>query len=248
LVFLKRETALRETSVTTASNYLVAALPLNERRQILRLSESVELAFGTVLCEARAALEYGYFPLTCMISVSTISGDHQPLGMSLIGNRGLLGTSLALGSKTTGLRGLVYSSGLAMRLTVKQLLRMVSNNPGFARAVRQESLQLKRQIAQTALCNSFHEVEMRLARWLLMTDDCSNPGTTVLGESNPVSFHLTHQFLADLLGVQRSAVTIAAGRLQDRNLIRYARGQIKILSRTGLEAASCECYAAAKYT
>ena len=75
---------------------------------------------------------------------------------------------------------------------------------------------------------------MRLARWLLMTDD----------RSNSAQFHLTHQFLADLLGVQRSAVTIAAGKLQNRKIIGYSRGQISILSRSGLEAASCECYAA----
>lgn len=220
------------TLVAPNINQFIAALPAREGRQLLKLSEPVELVFGAVLGEADAPLQYAYFPLTSLISLSAVTGDHQPLGMALIGNEGLLGATLALGIHGARLRSMVYGSGLALRMAAPQFLRLIQDSPGLSSSLMFHSLALICQLLQTAACNSFHEVEMRLARWLLMTDD----------RSDSDHMHLTHQFLADLLGVQRSAVTIAAGRLQNRKIINYTRGHISILSRAGLEAASCECY------
>jgi CRP-like cAMP-binding protein len=214
------------------TNQLIAGLPPRERRRLLQLSEPVELAFGAVLCEADAPLRHAYFPLTSMISLSAVIPGHHPLGLAVIGNEGVLGATLVLGVHTERLRALVFGSGVALRLTAKLLRRELRDSPGLSSSLMRHSLELMGQLLQTAACNSFHEVEMRLARWLLMTDD----------RSNLARFRLTHQFLADLLGVQRGAVTIAAGRLQSRKIINYTRGQINILSRSGLEAASCECY------
>ena len=215
-------------------NQLIAGLPANERRQILRLSEPVDLVFGAVLCQAGAFLQYAYFPLTSLISLGVITSDHKPLGVAMIGNEGVLGATLALDIHTVRLRAVVHGSGAALSLPAPQLRRLLRSNPGLSGVLRRYSYVLMGQLLQTAACNSFHEVEMRLARWLLMTDD----------RSHSKQFHFTHQFLANLLGVQRSAVTIAAGRLQDQKLISYARGRIRILSRSALEAATCECYAA----
>lgn len=228
-----RESALSVTMVAPNINQFIAALPARERRQVLRLSEPVDLVFGAVLCEAVAPLQYAYFPLTSLISLSAVTGDHQPLGMAMIGNEGLLGATLALGIHSVRLRSMVYGSGLALRLAAPRLLRLLQDSPGLSSSLMLHSLTLMGQLLQTAACNSFHEVEMRLARWLLMTDD----------RSDSEHLHLTHQFLADLLGVQRSAVTIAAGRLHSRKIINYTRGHISILSRSGLEDACCECYA-----
>jgi CRP-like cAMP-binding protein len=213
-------------------NHLIASLPLKERERILRLCEPVDLVFGDILCEVDEPLLHAYFPVTGLISLVTTSSDHQPLGVAMIGNEGLLGATLALGINTPRLRGVVHGSGTALRITAPQLRRVMRDSAGLLRILNRYSYVLMGQLLQTATCNAFHEVEIRLARWLLMTDD----------RSHSDRIQLTHQCLADLLGVQRSAVTIAAGKLQRRKLIGYSRGQISILSRSGLEAATCECY------
>lgn len=122
--------------------------------------------------------------------------------------------------------------GAALRVSAPQMRRMLPSNPGLSRTLQRYYYVLMGQFFQTAACNSFHQVEQRLARWLLMTND----------RSLTDHVQLTHQMLADLLGVQRSAITIAAGKLQRKKLIGYARGQVSILSRSGLEDACCECY------
>ena len=205
---------------------------MKERQRILRSSETVDLVAGAVLCEVDEPFQHAHFPLTGLISLVAVTSDHQPLGLAMIGKEGILGATLALGVNTPRLRAVVHGSGVALRVSAPQMRRMLREGPGLLRTLQRYSYVLMGQLLQTAACNSFHEVEMRLARWLLMTDD--RAGTD--------QFQLTHQVLADLLGVQRSAVTIAAGKLQRKKLIGYARGHITILSRGGLEAASCECY------
>jgi CRP-like cAMP-binding protein len=214
------------------TNHLIASLPAKERQRILRLSETVDLVAGAVLCEVDEPLQHAHFPLTGLISLVAVTSDHQPLGLAMIGREGALGATLALGVDTPRLRAVVHGSGVALRVPAQQLQRELRQSPGLLRTLQRYSYVLMGQLLQTATCNSFHEVEMRLARWLLMTDD----------RGSTDQFQLTHQMLADLLGVQRSAVTIAAGKLQRKKLIGYARGHITILSRSGLEAASCECY------
>jgi CRP-like cAMP-binding protein len=218
--------------VKSESNQLITGLPEKERQRLLQLGEPVELTFGTILCEVQIPLQYAYFPLSGLISLVTVTSDHQPLGVAMIGNEGVLGATLALGVNSSRLRGVVHGSGTGLRIPASRLDRLLSDSPGLQSALTRYAYDLMGQLQQTAACNSFHEVEMRLARWLLMAHDRAN------SEKLP----LTHQFLADLLGVQRSAVTIAAGKLQRNKLIGYSRGQISILSRKGLEAASCECY------
>ncbi len=209
------------------SNQLIAGLPEKESRRLLLLCEPVELTFGSILCEVRTPLQYAYFPLSGLISLVSASSDHQPLGVAMIGNEGALGATLALGINTPRLRSVVHGAGTGLRITAPRLRRLLRDSPGLNKALRHYSFVLMGQLLQAATCNSFHEVEMRLARWLLMTHD----------RTKADQMPLTHQFLADTLGVQRSAVTIAAGKLQRKKLIGYSRGQIRILSHKGLEAA-----------
>lgn len=217
------------------TNRLIASLPRKERDRILNRCKTVDLVFGAILCEANQLLRYVYFPLTSFISMVAIKGDHHPpLDMGLIGSEGMLGVTLLLGINAAPLHAMVRGAGTALRMTASQFRRECGGSPSLLRILNRYLYVLMAQLSQTAICSCFHGVEMRLARWLLMTHDRAHAN----------HFHLIHQSLADMLGVQRSAITIAAGALQKRKLIRYTRGEINILNRRGLEAASCACYAA----
>lgn len=218
-----------------AVNRLIDGLPRRHRDRLLEQCTPVQLVFGDVLSDARAPAKHVYFPLTGFISlVASVSGE-PPLEMGMIGNEGMLGATVTLGVNATPLRALVQGSGSARRLTIARFRRELGQCAELRRTLDSYLFVLYEQLAQTAACNSFHEVQARLARWLLMTHD----------RAHGTRFRLTHLFLAEMLGVRRSAVTIAAGELQRSRLIHYTRGRISVLSRRGLEAASCECYAAA---
>ena len=218
------------------ANRLLARLPGGERRRILQQADRVELRFGTVLCEPDEPLTHVYFPLTASISLMMPMSGRHPLEMSLIGNEGMLGTTLALGMNAMPLRAFVQGSGTALRIATARFRRDLARSPALLRRLNRYAYVLMAQLSQTAACTRFHGVEARLARWLLLSHD----------RAHADQFHLTHKFLAGMLGVRRSGVSIAAGDLQRRELISYTRGEITVLDRKGLEAASCECYGAAQ--
>jgi len=218
----------------TTNNYLLAHLPGKEQARILQHCELVELVFAEVLCEPEQPYKHVYFPLTSFISLMEIVDAHPPLEMSLIGNEGMVGVTMVLGIQEIPLRAVVQGPGTAWKIPVQQFRRVLRENASLLRILNRYLYVTIAQLSQTAACTHFHEVEARLARWLLMTHD----------RAHADYFHLTHQYLADMLGVQRSAVTIAAGVLQQRKFISYTRGEISILDRKGLEGVSCECYAA----
>lgn len=215
-------------------NRLIETLPPGAKARLLDRLQPVEMAFGVILCEAEQLLDHAYFPLSGFISLVATVGLHPPLEMGLIGNEGMLGATLVLGVPLAPLRGVVQGPGSALRMSATDLRREMKASPSLVKTLNRYLYVLSAQLAQTAGCTRFHEIEARLSRWLLMTHD----------RAHGDRFHLTHQFLADMLGVQRSAVTIAAGALQSRGYLRYTRGEIRILDRPGLETASCECYAA----
>lgn len=215
-------------------NLLLSGLPRLERQRILFHCEPVELVFGSILCEADQPFSHLYFPLTGFISLVTTLGDHPPLELGLIGNEGVLGATLALGVNTAPARAVVQGTGSALRISTARLRQELDDCPRLLCTLKRYLYVLMAQLSQNAACGHFHEVEPRLARWLLMTHD----------RAHADHFHLTHKFLADMLGVRRSGVTIAAGTLQKRRLIHYSRGEITILDRQGLEGATCECYRA----
>lgn len=221
-------------SPSTDVNRLIENLPPKERRGLLAQAKPVDLNVGDVLCELNQNYRHVYFPVTGSISmVATVRG-HQPLEVGMVGNEGMLGATLVLGVGPAPLRGVVQDAGTALRMSVPQLRRTLQNSPGLVRTLNRYLYVTISQLSQTATCTRFHEVETRLVRWLLMKHD----------RMQEDEFYITHQLLADMLGVRRSAVTIAAGILQEKGLISYVRGNMTVLSRQGLETASCECYPA----
>jgi CRP-like cAMP-binding protein len=225
-------------SQADAPNRLLAALPATVYERLLAGLEPVRLTYGEVLYEPGEQMRHVYFPSDCVVSLLTVVEGHRALEVGLVGREGMVGSRLALGITTASVRALVQGTGTAVRMESARFLRELHRNPALQRALLHFTDALMIQVTQTAACNRFHMVAARLARWLLMTR-----------ERLPSSeFHLTQEFLADMLGVRRAGVTAAASALQRRKLIRYRRGTITILDQQGLEASSCSCYQHVKVT
>lgn len=221
-----------------APNQLIDRLPADDARSLLADCGSIDLDFDVEINGAGATISRAIFPTTAIISVTAEVDGHQPLEMGMIGYEGMLGASLALGVDRHSMRAVVQGSGHALEITAADFRRHLEDSPALKQIVDGYLFVVAEQLAQTATCNAFHEVAARLARWLLMMDDRARGEPLVL----------THLFLADMLGVRRSAVTIAAGKMQEKQMIRYKRGNMQVLSRPRLESVACACYAAALAT
>lgn len=219
----------REFPVT---NLLIDFLPKKQRENILKLCTSVDLEFGSILHEANKPYQHVYFPVSGFISRLAKVADHPPLEMGLIGNEGMLGSGVVLGVNLAAMQSIVQGSGTALQIPVAQFEGELRKNSNLIILFNRYIYTIMQQLTQSAICIHYHDIEMRLARWLLMTHDRAHKNT----------FFLTHIFLAHMLGVRRSGVSLAASALRKRNLIAYSRGEITILDRAGLEAASCGCY------
>lgn len=219
-------------------NLLVAALPAAERRDLLARSEKIELVAGDTLTESGARIQHVFFPTSGFISLITPIDRSAQLEVGLLGNEGMLGVSLILGVGTSPVRALVQGSGSAWRIDVAAFRDALEHSPTLARGLCRYLYVLVNLLAQTAACGRFHRVEERVARWLLMTRD----------RAHSPRFHITHELLAQMLGVRREGVTQAATALRKRNLIHYSRGDLEILDVQRLEAVACGCYASAKKT
>lgn len=216
------------------TNQLIDGLPAATARSLLDECRLIDLEFEQVLAQAGAPIVQVLFPTTAILSVMAEVDGHNPLEMSMIGHEGMLGASLALDVDRHPLQAVVQGSGAAFQISATRFRRQLTNSPALKSVVDGYLFVLSEQLAQNAACNAFHEVSARLARWLLTMDDRAR--------GQPLM--LTHLFLGNMLGVRRSAVTIAAGKLQEKQLISYARGRIKVLSRPGLESVACDCYPA----
>jgi len=225
---------LRPMKRPHATNRLLDGLPARDRERFLAGCEPVDLAFGEILAQAGEVLRDVYFPTGSFISLVLKVNANASLEVALVGNEGMLGAPLALGIDTRQVHAVVQGPGPAWRMNAARFLREMVASRALRQAVQRYLFVRVSQLEQTAGCNRFHVVEERLARYLLMTADRSHSDT----------FHITHEFLAYMLGVRRVGVTRAASALRMRKLIRYARGDITILDRARLVGAACDCYRA----
>lgn len=213
-------------------NRLLLGLPSPECDSIYSQLTHVELPTRDVIEDVEEPIKYGYFMNSGLISVLSIMEDGKSVEVGISGKEGCTALPVAVGLKTSIARLVVQSRGTAFRIPAQNLARVLRECPILAKRMQQYGQVMAMQGAQIAACNRLHEVNERLARWLLMTQD--RIGSDVIS--------LTHEFLAHMLGTRRSSVTVAAGVLQKAGLITYNRGWVKIENRARLEDAACECY------
>lgn len=214
------------------ANGLLAALPGEDYRSLLGELEFVSLTAGEVLYEPGDRIRHVYFPNDAHASLLVVMLDRKALEVGLVGKEGMIGIALVLGSETSSVRVVVQGGGSALRMKAARFGHALGRCPALRRELLRYAYAKLVQARQTAACNRFHHVEARLAGWLLLTSD----------RVRADEFHLTHELLARTLGVRRAGVTKAASALQRRKLISYRRGNIRILERNALQAASCGCY------
>jgi CRP-like cAMP-binding protein len=219
-----------------AENRLLAALTVDEYERLRPHLEQVSFALGEVIYESGGQLDYVYFPTTAIISLLYMMENGSSAEMGLTGNDGIVGVALFMGGGTMPNRAVVQSAGAVIRMKAKVLQDEFARGGKFQKLLLRYTQALITQISQTAACNRLHSVEQQLCRWLLLSHDRVQTDELIM----------TQTLIADMLGVWREGVTIAAGRLQDSGAISYFRGHIKILDREKLEATVCECYRVVK--
>jgi CRP-like cAMP-binding protein len=225
----------RTTAALPVLNRLLAGLPARARNDVLKRCDEVELTHGELLSEPAEVIRYAYFPADGFISLIATVGRHTN-EVSLIGNEGMFSASSVLGSDVSPMRALVQGAGGALRMKTADLRRAAHDHAMVRDTLNRYLCVVIAELAQSAVCNGYHTIEARLARWLLMTQD----------RAHSDRLELTHGLLATMLGVRRSGISVAAAALQTQEVIRYRRGEITILDRGHLEDVSCECYGAAK--
>jgi CRP-like cAMP-binding protein len=218
------------------ANRLLAALPRDEYQRLLPNLQQVSFSLGEVVYEFGGQLDYVFFPTTSIISLLYTMENGASAEMGLTGNDGVVGIALFMGGGTMPNRAVVQSAGAAIRMKAKVLQNEFALGGKFQHLLLRYTQALITQISQTAVCNRLHSVEQQLCRWLLLSHDRVKADELIM----------TQELIADMLGVRREGVTVAAGHLQDVGAISYVRGHIKILDRQRLEETVCECYRVVK--
>lgn len=217
-------------------NHLLAALLDAEYGRLVLHLELIQLLRGDVLYESGGKLKHLYFPTTAIVSLHYLLENGGSSEIAGVGNEGVLGIAMFMGGDSTPSRAVVQTAGFGYRLKVSLLMDEFNRAGPVMRLLLRYTQALITQMSQTAVCNRHHSVEQQLCRWLLLTLD-RLPGNELT---------VTHELIANTLGVRREGVTEAAGRLQSEGYIRYRRGHITVLDRAGLEKRSCECYEVVK--
>ncbi|KAF0190823.1 MAG: Crp/Fnr family transcriptional regulator [Gammaproteobacteria bacterium] len=217
-------------------NHLLAALPAAEFERLAAHLELVPMLLGEMLYEPGEQLQHAYFPTTAIVSLHYVMESGASAETAGVGNEGVIGISLFMGGGTTPSSAVVQTAGHAYRLESRLLMQEFNRAGLMQRLLLRYTQALITQMTQTAACNRHHSVEQQLCRWLLLTLD-RLPSNELI---------MTQELVAGMLGVRREGITEAAGKLKHAGYIRYRRGHITVLERSGLEAHACECYTVVK--
>ena len=217
-------------------NRLLRQLPAKDFSQLEPQLKKMKLDQGDVLHPAGEPIGHVYFPISGMVSMLTILKTGQAIEIAVIGREGVVGGSIAAEGSRSFAQAIVQMPGEAWRVSAAPFLKVFEASKNFRKQINAYQSILALQTQQSAACHAIHTVEARLARWLLHAHDTVDNGT----------IDLTQEFLAHMLGVQRSSVSLTANALQKAGLIQYSRGKIQILNRKGIENAACECYTVVK--
>jgi CRP-like cAMP-binding protein len=213
-------------------NRILAALPADELGRIRPGLERVDLPLRQVLSDPNRPISHVYFVEEGVVSIVGVMADGAAVETATVGNEGMVGMPLFLGTDRMAAQAFVQVSGHGYRMRADAFRRELAHGGALAGRLALYTQAMITLLSQNSACNRVHSAEQRCARWLLLTADRVGGGT----------MDLTHLFLSQMLGVRRATVTEVAGALQVRGLIEYSRGHITLVDRPGLEAAACECY------
>lgn len=217
-------------------NKMLAALPANEYRRLADKLEPFDLKFGEIIYEPDVNMENVYFPNSGIVSFMTAIEKGSTLEVGFVGNEGMVGLSTFLGITKSPNSAVVRATGIAWKMKAADFLEEYRANISLSRFVHRYTHLLLTQLSLVGACNRFHPIIKRLTCWLLMTSD--RMGTD--------KFHITQEFISNMLGVRREAVALAAASLQEKQMISYSRGNLSIINRTDLEEFACKCYSIVK--
>lgn len=215
------------------ANRLLGSLPRMEYQKLLTKLEETDLNFGSAVYESGDIIRHVYFPTGGIISLLATAGNDSNLEVGVVGREGMIGLPVFMDVKTSHNRAVVEGEGSALRMKATTFKTQCNNGGYLPKLLQRYAHSLMIEPSQSVVCNRYHPITARLARWLLMTRD----------RMGSEEFQLTQEFLSNMLGVRREGVNKAAGELQRRRLISYSRGLLTIINAKKLEAVACVCYA-----
>jgi CRP-like cAMP-binding protein len=214
-------------------NKVLLSTPENEYELMRSDLTYIDLPHHLSLHEPTQKIEFVYFPNRGMVSQVVVTKDGRTVEVGVVGNEGFVGAGLAAGLTRSSVREVIQIAGDGFRMMGNALERILQSAPQLRVILSRHTGLQGMQVAQTAACNRLHDIQQRLSRWLLMTQD----------RVDSAVLPITHDFIATMMGTDRSTVSLAAGVMQKDGIIEYIRGAVKIVNRRKLEKSSCECYA-----
>ena len=215
------------------SNKVLLSTPANEYQLMRPHLEYIDLPSHRSLHEPTQSIEFVYFLNRGMVSQVVVTKDGRTVEVGVVGKEGYVGAGLAVGLSRSSVREVIQIAGDGFQMSGNELVRILRSAPQLQMILGRHTGLQGMQVAQTAACNRLHDIQQRLSRWLLMTQDRVGSG----------ALPITHDFIATMMGTDRSTVSLAASALQKKGIIEYVRGAVNIMNRRELEKSACECYA-----